>query len=342
MILQKQRRGSVLILSLWTLSILTVFSVQIGLTIRQRISLISRLEDRSQLRYVVSSGVYRAIAALRLDYQRVGSGYTASAKLYRHNNAGLFQGNDLGRGRNDVSYPFWNSNRKVFEKRFGVEDEEGKININTASMDVIQRLFEDVLSLGQDEARGFAEAIVDWREIGKMQLTGFYSDDYYQRLEFPYEPKNSVFESFDEILFVKGFNASVLKRLLPFITVFGDGRVNINTASKPVLMAIGFSDIVAQKILVVRAGFDGVEATADDHVFSKTYDISSGMKAFVEMKNEEMRQIDRVNKRRLIKTKSFLYRIISQGYFPEGKQVLVSEVVYDLALNRIEYWSEKK
>ncbi|VAW18721.1 hypothetical protein MNBD_BACTEROID05-1167, partial [hydrothermal vent metagenome] len=232
MILQKRQKGSVLILSLWTLSILTVFSVQIGLTIRQRISLIARLENKSQLRYLVSSGVRRAIAALRFDFQRTGSVYTAQAKFYRHNNAGLFRGNKLGNGRNDVSYLSWNSKKKTFEKRFGVEDEEGKININTASMDVMQRLFEDVLSVGQDEARGFAEAIVDWREIGRTQLTGFYSDDYYQNLEFPYDPKNSVFESFDEILFVKGFDDSILERLFPFITIFGDGKVNINTASE--------------------------------------------------------------------------------------------------------------
>ena len=73
----KTNKGSILILALWTLTFLTVLAVQIGLIIRQRISLVSRIESRLQLQDMATAGIQKAIAALRLDLTRNGNIYTS-------------------------------------------------------------------------------------------------------------------------------------------------------------------------------------------------------------------------------------------------------------------------
>ena len=50
-------KGVVLILTLWVLSLLTIFAVHIGMQVRQRATLMTRLQIRSQLRYLAEAGV---------------------------------------------------------------------------------------------------------------------------------------------------------------------------------------------------------------------------------------------------------------------------------------------
>ncbi|MCA9409177.1 MAG: hypothetical protein KC733_10845, partial [Candidatus Omnitrophica bacterium] len=45
----KQRNGSVLILAIWVMSLLVFFAVYIGLNIRQKASLLLRIEKKSEL-----------------------------------------------------------------------------------------------------------------------------------------------------------------------------------------------------------------------------------------------------------------------------------------------------
>ena len=53
----------------------------------------------------------------------------------------------------------------------------------------------------------------------------------------------------DEILLVKGMNKEIYDKLINFVTIYGDGAVNINTASKEVLEALGLADSLVDKIL---------------------------------------------------------------------------------------------
>ena len=51
------------------------------------------------------------------------------------------------------------------------------------------------------------------------------------------------------------------------LTVYGNGKVNLNTAGKYVLRALGMSDTLADKVIQFRRGNDSQEATADDNIF---------------------------------------------------------------------------
>ena len=64
------RRGSVLIIALWTLALLTTFAVYIGVGVQQRILMVQRIESRHKLYLAASSGIRKAIAMINIAQQK--------------------------------------------------------------------------------------------------------------------------------------------------------------------------------------------------------------------------------------------------------------------------------
>jgi len=335
------KKGSILILTLWMLAFLTVFAVTIGLKIRQRATLLSRLEKRSQLHHIAAAGVKKAIAALRFDWQRHAGIYTSAAKFYRHNNADIFRAVTVGYGSFDVAYQEVDRIEGVLTHRFGIIDEERKMNINLMNRGRLRRLFELIILENKDQAHELADAIIEWRDSGKTKLDSYFSDDYYNNLKFPYSPKNELFEIIDELLLVRGFNAETYMLVKPFVTIYGDGQVNVNTASREVLIALGLSEILADKLLSVRWGADLLESTADDYIFYKTFDIGSELEKFVELSEDEKKLLERINANALIKTNSAYYSITSIAKLDNDLDTHRVECIYNPQQNSIEYWREK-
>lgn len=70
-----------------------------------------------------------------------------------------------------------------------------------------------------------------------------------------------------ELLGLPGFQPDGLDTLEPLVTVQGTGPVNINTASKQVLIQLGLSPTLSDAIVRFRNGADGVWGTSDDGIF---------------------------------------------------------------------------
>ncbi|MDP8213350.1 MAG: type II secretion system protein GspK [Candidatus Zapsychrus exili] len=333
--------GSVLIVALWTLSFLTIFAVHIGLKVRQRVTLLHRIEDRSKLRFTAEAGIKKAVAILRQDLMRSKQIYSSYSKFYRHNNPEKFKDIKLNDGLCNVEYSYFDDTFLNSYIRYGIVDEESKININTVSRDILRRLVYSLNLLNKQDSIDLTEAIISWREFGSTQLEGFYSDYYYDSLKYPYRIKNAEFEIIDELLLVQGMTKEIFDKIEPFITIYGDGAVNINTASHQVLLSLGIDESVVNKIFIVRRGLDRQEATEDDYVFYKTHDIASEITQFVELKESEAKQIDSVNTAGLLTTNSYFYLIKSKGELGSGKQNLLAKCVYSVKENKFEYYRER-
>jgi type II secretory pathway component PulK len=266
--------------------------------------------------------------------------YTSAAKAFRHNNPVRFGDIRIGEGSSEVSYMAPNDARKL-EKRYGIADEEGKINVNTADRIVLKKIIALALSFDEEYAAKIADAIFDWRQRGESELKGFYSEDYYANLKFPYSKKSEPFELPDELMLVKGIDRPMFDVLASYLTVYGDGHVNINTASRPVLLAIGLDDITADKLLKARRGADGVDNTLDDHVFYRTYDIASEVAGYVKLEEAEIRAIDQLNLRGLITTNSYYFTIQGESFWGRSNDRKKVSCVVDAKQNRIVYWKEK-
>jgi general secretion pathway protein K len=138
--------------------------------------------------------------------------------------------------------------------RLLIEDEGGRISINRLiSGSGYNPLIRDLLlrlltgphfRLEQTKAMDLLDAIKDWIDTDD-EVTGAGAEGaFYARLERPYAVKNAPLDCIEELLMVKGmthslfYGAAESPGLVQCLTAFGDGRININTAPKPVLRAL--------------------------------------------------------------------------------------------------------
>ena len=193
-------------------------------------------------------------------------------------------------------HPLWQDERWFKDEKFSgkqpiqvdyqVIDEKGKININTASIDLLMGL------PGITEQTAFS--IIDWRDPDDITGSGGAEAEYYQTLDYPYKCKNKPFDLVSELLLVKGINEEIVygkddgTSSLPddnmgdklqlgikdLVTVYGDGSINLNTAPFEVISAIpGVTQEIARSIINYRSGPDQVNGTKDDIIFEKIEDL---------------------------------------------------------------------
>ena len=129
-------------------------------------------------------------------------------------------------GEIDVAYTNIEKGSSV-NMRYGIVDEESKLNINYATRNELTRLIKAVTSQTDQKIENIVNGILGWRAPGDAELIGFQSDDYYTNLDDPYESKHAEFELVEELLLVHGVDQDIFDEVEPYITVYGDGKVNV-------------------------------------------------------------------------------------------------------------------
>lgn len=297
----KDEKGMILIVTLWILAILTLLAVSFSYRMRVEIKLTQFQIDSLRALYLSKAGINYAIAKLKKDT------------------------NDEVTSLNEK----WASKENVEQWKgkfiLSIEDEERRINLNTATKSML-----DKLGLKED----IVCAIIDWRDNDEITLPDGAEDGYYQSLNKPYHCKNAPFESIEELLLVKGVTSEILygeDNISQLITVYGKGQININTASKKVLSTLpGLNEELAQNIIDYRAGGDLEEGTKDDIIFEKSQDIEN---VDEDIKNKYSQFKD------FITTKSNNFRITSVGI----KDKVVSKIIaiFNKETDKIIYWKEE-
>ncbi len=328
------KRGSLLVFTLWVLALLIIFVIYLGAIVRQKIILAKNIEESSHLRVLEEAGIHKAIAILNTDLKAHDFLYTTAGKQWRHNNPFQFKDISFPNGKVDVDYIDANRSGPKVEKNFGFEDEESKININKTKLYYLENLLAIILDDNIKDVQALARAIIDWREELGTELKGFYDEQY--------SPKHGQYELFDEMLLVEGMTPKRYEKILPFVTIYGDGAVNINTASPPVLFALGLSHGLLNKIITVRRGPDGKDATADDVVFPEVDKILPILKKLTKISEKEEKQLKRLIGRAMIKTNSRYFRIHSEAFLPQSKKSGEAICVFDAASSKIVYWKESR
>jgi len=100
---------------------------------------------------------------------------------------------------------FWVLRSNLEDERefnYGLTDEAGKINLNSASEEMLLRLPGMTAEL--------AASIIDWRDEDSEISPGGAEDEYYLLLSQPYNCKNSPLETVNEILLIKGASEDLL------------------------------------------------------------------------------------------------------------------------------------
>ena len=79
---------------------------------------------------------------------------------------------------------------------------------------------------------------------------------YYAGLVPPYKCRNAPFDIVEELLLVKGITPECFNRLRNYVTVYGDGKININYAPKRVIESLsGKMDAALAQMIINRRKF---------------------------------------------------------------------------------------
>jgi general secretion pathway protein K len=131
-----------------------------------------------------------------------------------------------------------------------VEDESGKLNLNSAWGDnghphstyseIAGRLVKN-----NGLSKDLLEALADWRDDNEDPKEGGAETTYYSTLKPPYTARNGKLSTVEELRLLKGFDNAAFNRLRSSVTVYDVcEKININNAPKEVIAALD-DDITA-------------------------------------------------------------------------------------------------
>ena len=319
--LSEDDRGSILVLALFVLCLLTVFCVYLGYGVRQKLALVSHLETRQKLRLAVDAGIKMGIAVVREE--------EAPEDLIFRYGDGTFSRETEG-GTPAVRYYYSDD---FCEVRAAIEDENGKININKADSEVMRVLFQNAADLDEALATSIAFCIIDWRDANSTYGHAQYGaeDKDYDRPPFPYGAKDAEFEVLEELRFVKGVTDEIFDAVEGYLTIYGTGDININVVSVEVLLALGLSEELADKIILFRE---------DGNEFVLTSSIVADLQGFIALSTREVTALNNLISNGAFTTSADYFKIRSVGTAKNKNVVweIVSAVEND---GTIVFWREE-
>jgi len=318
----------------WVLAFLSFLALAFSSRGVFSLGLSKRMENEMQRYSITHSGAAFAKAVLMQD---LGLSYEGLNQPWAHDEI-LFLKKHLGEGWFSLWYDEFNPLTEQFDKRHTLEDEERKINLNTASEETLTNLFEVVLGLERNLSVELSEAILDWRdEDDKRMKEGAEKYDYLSSDHYGYESKNGNFESVEELMLIKGMTPEIFNAVRPNITVYGSGKVNINTAKENTLLALGFDERAVEKILQYRLGGDGEAGTPDDQNLISDDAILIVLESVIP--REELHQLTKLIEESALTVRSTAFRFKVEGHIEEEEGEFLIECVLDKE-GKILFWAE--
>lgn len=233
-------------MTLLILTLLVVTGLELNRAMRVEASLAGNFRDLTQASYIAQSGVEIARALIQEDdpsYDGPDERW-AQFEILAYLSHQLFTEGYFTGQIADESAKF-NPN--------GLIDAYG--NVDSKKKSQLERL----LTLLRHEPE-VIDAILDWLDPDDQRRPLGAEREYYMALKSPYTPKNGSLDSLEEMLLIKGLVSSIFygtdvrEGLGKYLTVYSEGKININTASLLVLMSLSpkVDQAMAQAVLDYR------------------------------------------------------------------------------------------
>jgi len=270
-LIENQDGGVALVLVIWVIVVLIAIVGEFAYSMRTEIKIARNFREEEEAYQLAVAGIEEAKAEIL--------GIKDPSKAYVDENGVLVldpeaeeapvRKNDLGRG----------------SFRYVISDEDGKMNLNTATLEQLRSIF---LNAGVDskDVDVIVDSIIDWRDTDDLHMLDGAEEDYYESLDRPYSAKDGPFDSPEELLLVKGMSPEIFfgsgdsdekKRydgVGKYFTVYGSGIINIRTAPRPVLETVMGPDL-ADSIIEQRKVGVITGPTAGGKVASEFFSVAS-------------------------------------------------------------------
>jgi len=232
-----------LLMTILIISLILVITLRFNTSMRSSLTSASNLQDNIALDYMAKSAFNAARAVLSVDAAE--SGFDSLHEDWAN----------LAAASQYISYFFDRG-----QGGMNITDHSGRLQVNSLLMKKenewvvneeqenvwINLLSAEEFDLGEEEAAGIVEALIDWIDEDDETLGfGGAESSYYQGLEIPYEPRNGPMEFVEELLLIRGITPELyhgteeIPGLATLVTPHGrDGKININTAEPLVLGAL--------------------------------------------------------------------------------------------------------
>lgn len=213
----RRQRGVALVLVLWMSVLLAVVIGSFAIVARTETLQASQLYNGYRARLAAEAGLHRAVVELRNP--DLESRWFADGRPY------------------SMTY-------RDAEVEIRVTDESGRIDINVANEDVLDRLFASV-GIEEEERRLLVAAVVDWRDPDHAVSLDGAEDDEYRAAGYPYGAKDGPFDTVGELQQVMGMGYELFSKLEPAITIHA-GRPEPDPAFAPVEVLQAFDGMTPE------------------------------------------------------------------------------------------------
>lgn len=249
--------GSVIIIALWTIILMTILVAVIASQTRLSADVVYMNKQELTVWANEESAVNRAEMEVMMELmpRPVTNGTSlvidnsaASLNAALKNPRYRYNGQPL-----KLAYP------QADNMEVRIYDHAGKINLRQITRakwrSIIEKKLGGSSKADPDQLNQLMDAWNDWLDLNDGKSPNGAEKDYYQALPLPYTPRNGQLETVEEILGIKGF-ASVFGDvdLDAAFTLYGDDElINLNTATVEAMRLLpGLDDGLIGKIVAYR------------------------------------------------------------------------------------------
>jgi len=246
----KGERGVALVLALAVIALLVSMVVDFSYTMMVDLTLAANLRDSQKAFYAARSGVELAKHLLQKD-QKENPDYVGLdedwAQLPEH--PGFLSEDDEGRFKVTIE----DESAKIAINKLVTVDKNKKKVVDSVVRAQLEGLF-GILELDPQ----LLDPIINWLDADYNSDASKADEVFYQSQSPPYHCKNGPLDSLDELLLVRGMTKEILygtegkKGLIHFLTLYSDGKININTASVEVIQSLSPNIVQNQAQAIVN------------------------------------------------------------------------------------------
>jgi len=216
---KRYQRGMALPVVLWIFLLLSLMFSGYGYSIRTETAMTRQIIEVTKTRAAAEAGVQYAITQLMTDDEDSFPG-----KVYSHS----FNGIHL---------------------RYAMINESGRIDLNAASENLLDILFQTIAS-STEEAAQLLDSLLDWRDNDAERRPFGAEDEGNVALAMPYAAADTELKSVDELMLVQGMTPELFDILRGMVTVHSEAeKINLSQAPAELLLALAGlkADAIAEK-----------------------------------------------------------------------------------------------